>query len=112
MKIILSLLLPMVALATPSLRAENVQATVISTSGNTQYSDASGKATPLKAGLMLSPGARITTDQTGLAILLLADGSKLSLGPNTDLTLTEMTRSGDAHTNVFDVIRGLIRASV
>lgn len=112
MKFAITLLIALLSLTAQTLRAEDLQATVISVSGNTQYYEGSGSGQALKAGTMLKSGTRIATDQKGLAILLLADGSKLSLGPNTDLTLSEMTKNGESFGNVFNLLRGLIRASV
>jgi hypothetical protein len=111
MKATLQALLLCLALAA-RLGAQDVQATVVSVSGKTQFSDASGPMRPLKMGAALAPGTRIVTDARGLAILLLADGSKLSLGPNTDVTLSEMTQEGEAFGGVFKLLKGLIRASV
>src|SRR4051812_27472610 len=111
MKFALKFLIIALSLLAPHLRADQVEATVISVSGKTQYYDASGQGQALKAGTVLRSGTRIATDQRGLAILLLADGSKLSLGPNTDVTLSEMTKSNESYGNVFMLLKGLIRAS-
>lgn len=112
MKSIISIILLSLSLVSTALRAEEVQATVMTVSGKTQFYDASGQGQALKPGTLLRQGTRITTEGSSLAVLLLADGSKLSIGPNTEMTLTELTKDGESFGNVFNLLKGLIRASV
>ncbi len=107
----LCLILSCLCLGAP-LRAEGVQATVMSASGEAQVTDLGGQELPIKAGSLLYQGSRIRTQAGATVQLMLADGSKLHIGPNTDLTLTEMTKSGESFGNVFNLVKGLIKATV
>ncbi len=106
--IILSLMLSGFA----SLRAEETRATVLQVSGKVRFVAPGGSATDLKAGSMLVQGTRLATGEAAVAVLMLADGSRLTVGPNTELTLSELTKSDSGFGNVFKLIKGFLRATV
>jgi hypothetical protein len=110
MKILLMFIL---ALAACGLRAQavKIEATVLQVSGRVfSYEGPAGQA--LRIGQMLVAGARVVTQEKSTAKLLLADGSSLVLGENTDLLLTEMTQDQASYNILFQVFRGLIKATV
>lgn len=87
-------------------------ATLLKVSGKGKVLLPSGAAGEYKAGTMLKPGSRIVTEENSMATLLLEDGSRVNLGPNTDLTVAELGRDGGKQTTVFELLRGLFKASV
>ena len=70
------------------LSAAEVAATLIKAVGSGQVFLAGGGNADFKAGTLLRAGSRIVTGEGALAQLMMDDGSRVSIGPNTDLTLT------------------------
>ena len=87
-------------------------ATLLKASGKGRVVLPGGGTGEYKAGTMLKPGSRVVTEEDSMAVLLLEDGSRVNLGPNTDLTVAELASDGDKHTTVFELLRGLFKASV
>jgi hypothetical protein len=94
-----------------ALAAADVAATMLKAQGKGQVFQPGGAEADYKAGALLRPGSRIVTGESGLAQLM-DDGSRVSVGPNTDLTLAESKRDGGERSTVFQLVRGLFRATV
>jgi hypothetical protein len=106
------ILLSLALLAGATLGAADVAATLLKVSGGGELFGPDGKSADFKAGVMVQPGSRLVTREGGLAVLLMADGSRVSVGPNTDLTLSESKEDAGVRSTVFDLVKGLFRATV
>jgi hypothetical protein len=104
------LALALAAAALPA--AEQQNATLVKARGNGQVFLPGGGPGEFKAGTLLATGSRILTAADGSAGLLLQDGSRVNLGANTDLTITELSQDGDKRGSTFQLLKGLFRASV
>jgi len=62
----------------------------------------SSKTLPLKPGMRLSSGDRVTTDSVGRILLLLADNSQVIIKANSDLSLHHIDLLGDAHSRTLN----------
>jgi len=93
-------------------QAEDVQATLVKALGKGQVVLAGGAAGEYKAGTLLRAGSRVVTEDNGLAVLMLEDGTQVSLGPNSDLGINEMSKTGASRSTIFDLVKGLFRATV
>lgn len=113
MKRLISLISLVIALAWPGQTlADDVQATLLKALGKGQIVLAGGAAGEFKAGTLLRAGSRVVTEENGLAVLMLEDGTQVSLGPNSDLGISEMSKTGTSRSTVFDLVKGLFRATV
>lgn len=92
--------------------AADVAATLMKASGRGQLFLPGGGSGAFKAGTLVQPGSRIVTGEGALAVLMMGDGSRVSVGPNTDLTLAESRENGGERSTVFELVRGLFRATV
>jgi len=78
-------------LSNTSVVAATVQANAKSVSGKVEFSQpGSAKFEPLKTGQTLAIGSNIKTGADGVAILLTVPGAAVRVGPNSQLTLTEL----------------------
>lgn len=105
-------LLAALVVLSATLSAADVAATLIRVSGKGHVLLPGGASGEFRSGIMLKPGSRIVTEETGLAALLMGDGSRVNLGPNTDLLLAVSSQEGEARSTVFQLFKGLFRASV
>lgn len=110
-RILVLLVLLAVGLAAP-LAAGEVAATLLKTSGSGRLLLPDGSAGEFKPGTLVQPGSRIITSEGGLAVLMMDDGSRISLGPNTDLKVAESKVEGSARSTVFEMVKGLFKATV
>jgi hypothetical protein len=109
----LALLLGLALACSAGLNAASDQAaTLLKTTGKGCVVLPDGAAGEFKAGMTLKPGSRVVTEEAGQAVLMLADGSQVNLGPNTDLTVSELSQDGNKRVTVFELLRGLFKASV
>jgi hypothetical protein len=95
-----------------ALNAGDVAATLLKVNGGGQLYGPDGAKLAYQAGAKILPGSRLVTQEGGLAVLLMADGSKVSVGPNTDITLSSSKEDGGTRSTVFDLVKGLFRATV
>lgn len=107
-----SILIVMALILSSALSAKDVAATLLKASGPGAIFQPDGGRIQFKAGAMILPGSRIVTREGGTAVLMMDDGSRVSVGPNTDLTLAESSVEGEARSTVFQMVRGLFRATV
>ena len=92
--------------------SEELAATVLRTTGKGKVVLPGGGAGEFKAGTLLRAGSRVITEESSLAVLVLEDGSRVNVGPNTDLTIAELNRDGAKNSTVFELLRGIFKASV
>ena len=62
----------------------------------------SSKTVPLKPGMRLSSGDRVTTDSVGTILLLLADNSQVIIKANSDIYLRHIDLLGDANSRTLN----------
>jgi hypothetical protein len=91
--------------------AESVAATVITLAPPADV-EVDGKFEALSLGQLLGPGDRVRTGEGGSLHLVLADGSSLVLGPNTEMTLESLGPGGQGSNTVLRLVRGLMNAIV
>ena len=92
--------------------ATDLAATMLRAEGKGRVVLPTGTDGEFKAGVMLRAGSRILTEESALAVLLLADGSRVNIGPNTDLTIADLSEDGGKNSTVFELLKGLFKASV
>lgn len=106
------ILLILILTLSAALPAAEVAATLLTASGQGQLLLRDGSSAEFKSGALVQPGSRIITAESGSALLLMDDGSRVSVGPNTDLTLTESLADQGVRSTVFELLRGLFHATV
>lgn len=78
-------------------------ARVINVHGHAQlFMASSSKIVPLKPGMRLSSGDRVTTDSVGSILLLLADNSQVIIKANSDISLRHIELLGDANSRTLN----------
>jgi hypothetical protein len=92
-------------------QAEPVAATVVSLEGESRYDD-DGTLKPVELGQLLGEGDRIVTLEGAGLHLVLADGSSLVLGPNTEVTLHALGSGAPGSKTLLQVLKGLINLMV
>ena len=110
-----ALLLFIIALA-PCLQgqsaSEDTAATLIEMSGEVFYEADKGSMKPAELGQFFIEGDRLQTKEASSLQLVLADGSTLTLGPNSELSIAS-TGNGDADSeSLFELIKGSVNAIV
>lgn len=82
-----------------------IHATVINAHGDTQLFISNSSSTPLKSGMLLSSGDRITTGPLSSVLLLLEDDSRIIIQANSELILSQVQRLGGENSEAlnFDV---------
>jgi hypothetical protein len=95
------------------LKAEDATeaATVLSLHGKAQVLDGR-KWAALEEGQPLDQGDRVRTGEGAGLQLLLADGSSLAFGPNTEATLKALGRGGKGSVTLLSLAHGLLNAMV
>lgn len=86
-------------------------ATVLSLEGTVQV-ESDGQWHALDPGALVGPGDRIRTSDGASLHLVLADGSSIALGPNTEVRLDEMGSGAEASTTLISLAQGLLNAMV
>jgi hypothetical protein len=92
------------------LRQDGLSAKVIATNGPAQHAFRDGPLLPLTVGSSLVEGDRVQTGHAGFATLELADGSHISLPPDTSLDLATLRQT--ALTGATDRVVNLHRGEV
>jgi ferric-dicitrate binding protein FerR (iron transport regulator) len=111
------LTLPALVLAAPApaddagQAVESVAATLIALEAPAELETA-GSFQALRLGQVLGPGDRVRTGEGGGLQLILADGSSVALGPNTELSLEALGPGGQGSNTVLRLFRGLLNAIV
>jgi hypothetical protein len=98
---------PLQALAADSALA----ATITQLQPHVECSSLSASARTLKLGTALQVGDKVKTSGSGALAFLMADGSMVKLGPNTEMTLAA-SRADSKGENIFELVRGLFQAVV
>jgi len=91
---------------------EPTAATVVDMKGEVFYEDGQGEAKALELGQLLGEGDRVFTRKASSLHLVLADGSSISLGPWTDLTLKSHKKRKGKTTTLLMLFRGSLKAIV
>lgn len=103
-------------LLSPSLafsgNSDDPAATVIEISGEVFYQGAEDELHAVELGQLFSEGDRLLTKADSSLQLVLADGSTLSLGPNTELSVRSMQKSESVSKTFFELIKGTVNAIV
>jgi hypothetical protein len=86
-------------------------ATVIDLHPNVRLQSATSEKKTVKLGIPLYAGDQAKTDAYGGLAFLMADGSQVQLGPNTEITLRAARRQGQGD-NLFEMAQGFFRAIV
>jgi hypothetical protein len=100
-----------------SLRADDsdsdapVVATAVAMEGHAQLSD-NGGWTEIALGQLFSEGDRVRTDEDSSLHLILADGSSLVLGPNSDATLKAMGDGSAGSKTIIQLASGILNTMV
>ncbi|SDE14146.1 Uncharacterized conserved protein, contains LysM and FecR domains [Paraburkholderia lycopersici] len=96
------------------LRQDSLSARVIAANGPVQHAFRDGALLPLAAGASLVEGDRVQTGHNGFATLELADGSHLSLPPDTSLDLATLRQTAltGATDRIVDLHRGEVTSEV
>jgi len=97
--------------ATAPAPAEAVAATVITVEGEAFYED-SGAWQALALGQLLGAGDRVKTAEASSLHLVLADGSSLVLGSNSQATLESLGAGGAGSNTVIKLLKGMLNAMV
>lgn len=103
-------------LASPFLRADDAvdepAATVIELTGEAFYEAEGAEMKPVELGQLFAAGDRLQTRENSSLELVLADGSTLSLGPNSELSINAMGKGGDGSQSLFELFKGTVNAIV
>lgn len=91
--------------------AESVAATVLTLEGQAELDEA-GRWSALDLGQLLGPGDRVRTAEGAHLHLALADGSTVTLGPNSELSLESLGAGGQGSQTALKLARGLLHALV
>jgi len=84
-------------------KKQDSSARVINVHGHAQlFIASSSKTVPLKPGMRLSSGDRVTTDSVGSILLLLADNSQVIIKANSDISLRHIELLGDANSRTLN----------
>lgn len=100
---------PRAMAATPA--PEDLAATAITLEGEVSYEDG-GNWEPVALGQLLGAGDQVRTGESSSLHLVLADGSSLVLGPNTEATLKDLGPGGPGSSTVITLLKGLLNAMV
>ncbi len=92
--------------------AEDPAATVIELSGEAFFEDAGGELKEVVLGQLFSEGDRLMTKESSSLQLVLADGSSLSLGPNTELSISRLEKAAEGSKSFFELIKGTVNAII
>ena len=98
-----------------ALRAEigdEAAATAVEISGQAVYEDAEGSLKAVELGQLFVEGDRLVTKEESSLQLVLADGSSLALGPNSELSISKMGKGGPESHSLFELARGAVNAMV
>jgi ferric-dicitrate binding protein FerR (iron transport regulator) len=90
---------------------EAVAATVLTLEGQAEL-EQGGAFKPLSLGQLLGPGDRVRTGKDGGLHLALADGSSVSLGPSSQLSLQSLGGPAGGTLTALRLERGLLNAMV
>ncbi|HYG54306.1 MAG TPA: FecR domain-containing protein [Burkholderiales bacterium] len=99
--LLLSLLLPLYALAQPAAIVEGVQSPA--------WVERDGRRIPLQPGMELRAGDRVFTGQGSRALFKLAEGSLVKLGENGNLNFTTLSPTQEVFRAAMRVLEGAFR---
>jgi hypothetical protein len=94
-----------------SVAAERVAATLVEIRGSVELQDGAGWV-KLEEGDLLAPGDRIRTEEGASAQMVLADGSSVALGANSEMTLDALSSGAPGSVTLMTLARGLLATVV
>jgi len=87
-------------------------ATAIAMSGQVLYEVDDGTLKPVELGQLFDEGDRLVTKEGSSLQLVLADGSTLSLGPNSELNINALGKGDSQSKSFFELVKGTVNAIV
>lgn len=92
--------------------ASATAATAIAMDGQVLSSAEGAELAPVALGQFFAEGDRLVTRENSSLQLLLADGSTLALGPNTEMTIGSLGSGGSGSKSFFELLKGSLNAIV